>query len=230
MITKNDLLKTLEAPLLYWSTASKELISLFLGKKAADMVGFDQRSPHHCYTLFEHCIHTVDHINSEENNVMTDTDLLRVAAFFHDIAKPQVAFEKNGRLVFYGHAHKSADMAEGLLINLGFDTEEISLICFFIKHHDDFISYELPDEVRNKNNNSLAEITKERILKHIRAKSNNELNYPQKNIWNDLMLLCLADASSQAEEVYMNGILTDSKQHKLRKMEKIQDIINNYME
>ena len=84
--------------------------------------------------------------------------------------------------------------------------------------------------MRNKNNNSLAEITKERILKHIRAKSNNELNYPQKNIWNDLMLLCLADASSQAEEVYMNGILTDSKQHKLRKMEKIQDIINNYME
>lgn len=94
MITKNDLLKTLEAPLLYWSTASKELISLFLGKKAADMVGFDQRSPHHCYTLFEHCIHTVDHINSEANNVMTDADLLRVAAFFHDIAKPQVAFEK----------------------------------------------------------------------------------------------------------------------------------------
>lgn len=44
------------------------------------------------------------------------------------------------------------------------------------------------------------------------------------------MLLCLADASSQAEEVYMNGILTDSKQHKLRKMKKIQDIINNYME
>ena len=105
MITKNDLLKTLEAPLLYWSTASKELISLFLGKKAADMVGFDQRSPHHCYTLFEHCIHTVDHINSEANNVMTDADLLRVAAFFHDIAKPQVAFEKNGHLVFYGHAH-----------------------------------------------------------------------------------------------------------------------------
>lgn len=94
MITKNDLLKTLEAPLLYWSTASKELISLFLGKKAADMVGFDQRSPHHCYTLFEHCIHTVDHINSEANNVMTDADLLRVAAFFTILQSRKLLLKK----------------------------------------------------------------------------------------------------------------------------------------
>lgn len=58
------------------------------------MVDYDQRNPHHCYDLFLHVLHTVQFVGSN-----SPTPLL-VAAFFHDIGKPYVAQEKQGRLVF----------------------------------------------------------------------------------------------------------------------------------
>lgn len=135
MIQKEVFEESLKSPIQFWGHRSSEDICAALGAEVAQMVGYNQRNPHHCYDLFMHTLCTIENLNHDS------PILLRVAAFFHDIGKPYVAMEKQGRLVFYGHAKKSAQIAEPILYNLGYNASEIECICFYIRHHDDFISW-----------------------------------------------------------------------------------------
>lgn len=225
MIYKSDFILSLLSPVENWKYVSESMVSILLGEEAAAMVGFNQRNPHHCYDLMEHTLHTVDEINLKVREIKTSVDLLRTAAFFHDIGKPNVAMEKENRLVFYGHAKRSAEISEGLLSKLGYTSDEIKLISFYISHHDDFISYVLPTEKYDKDNPYLVEITADNILKHINSKSVQTANYPNIDIWQDLLVLCHADISAQSEIVLMNGLQVDSKEHKLSKIAEIKRIL-----
>ena len=157
MIAKPDFENSLQEPLPFWQSKSREEVCDLLGNTVAQMVGFAQNNPHHCYDLFLHTLHTVDEIRPSYSTI------LRVAAFFHDIGKPSVAFEKQGRLVFYGHAKKSAEFAAPILVKLGYSSQDVDLICFYISHHDDFISWVLPTEEYNRQNPYLKEITLENV-------------------------------------------------------------------
>lgn len=199
-----------------------EDIAFFLGPDVKRMMGYDQRNPHHSYDLFTHTLHTVAGIKG------TAPALLRAAAFFHDIGKPSVAMEKQGRLVFYGHAQKSAEIASPILKEMGYSDAEVREICFYIKHHDDFISWVLPEEEYNHENKYLVPITKENMQKHIEKvlkKIDVDDFQPNKQCWENLLELCYADASAQAELVIQNGMVVDSKQHKLRKVAALCDAL-----
>lgn len=132
----------------YFSSKNKQEIEELLGTDFGKMVGFDQKNVHHCYDLFGHTLYTVDGISKEDIS-QDNLKRLRVAALFHDIGKPAVAKinSKTGQQVFYGHAQKSEDIATKLLAKIGYNQEEIDKINFYIKHHDDFISYKsnVPD-------------------------------------------------------------------------------------
>ena len=128
MMKRDEFEAALSNPLSFWLSKFKDEVCDLIDPKAGDMVGFDQRNPHHCYVLFKHSLHTADGIEN------TAPVLLRAAAFFHDIGKPVVAMEKQGRLVFYGHAQRSADMVPMMLEKMGYTAEEIKEICFYIKH------------------------------------------------------------------------------------------------
>ena len=54
--------------------------------------------------------------------------------------------------MFYGHAKCSDEIARVILHQMGYVSDEIEQICFYISHHDDFISYVLPEEEYNRNN------------------------------------------------------------------------------
>ena len=134
--------------------------------------------------------------------------------------------EKNGRLVFYGHAAKSADIVARLLGRLGYGTEEIELVTFYVRHHDDFISYVLPSEARDNRNLYLVAINEDSIRKYV---SNLLRRYPAlterygvRNLMMNLLDLCEADVRSQAVLVYMNGTLVDSMAHKLLKLDEVR--------
>lgn len=211
--------ESLIQPLQFWGMKSKNEVRALLGEEAAQMMDYDQRNPHHCYDLFLHVLHTVQFVGSN-----TPTPLL-VAAFFHDIGKPYVAQEKQGRLVFYGHAQKSAEIARLLLHSLGYTTSQTDHICFYISHHDDFISWVLPTESYDRENPYLIEITVDNVASHIEkvAAGNESLpNIKSYKFWLDLLLLCQADASAQAEFVYRDGVLVDSREHKLKKVDSIR--------
>lgn len=225
MMYKSDFILSLLSPVENWKYVSESMVSILLGEEAAAMVGFEQRNPHHCYDLMNHVLHTVDEINLKAREIKTSVDLLRTAAFLHDIGKPNVAMEKEDRLVFYGHAKRSAEISEGLLSKLGYKLDEIQLISFYISHHDDFISYVLPSEKYDKENPYLIEITADNILKHINDKSEQAAIYPNTDIWHDLLVLCYADISAQSEIVLMNGLQVDSKEHKLSRIVEIKRIL-----
>ena len=221
MIIREAFEKSLSNPLLYWSGKSKDEIKSLLGEDSSAMVAFDQRNPHHCYDLFMHSLHTVDALDKKASTN------LRIAAFFHDIGKPQVAMEKQGRLVFYGHAAKSAEIADPILEQIGYDPDERKVICFYIEHHDDFINWVLPADKYNRNNPYLKTITRANVITHSNDSRNNPEGYAISiREWRELVMLCEADADSQAWYVFNNGKLIDSKARKFSRLEKIASILS----
>ena len=136
----------------YFLSKTPEELEEQFGPDVARMVGFEQNNSHHCYDLWEHTLRTVEGITREQLS-RDDFIKMRVAAFFHDIGKPDVASfnSKTGQQVFYGHAQHSADVAKPILEKLGYSEEEIAQLSFYIAHHDDFISYksELPSYMQH---------------------------------------------------------------------------------
>lgn len=224
MMRRNDFEESLMDPLAFWLPKSKEEVYCLLNEKVGDMVSFDQRNPHHCYDLFAHTLHTVSEIKN------TAPVLLRVAAFFHDIGKTVVAMEKQGRLVFYGHAQKSSEMTPIILKEMGYTVEEIKEICFYIKHHDDFISWVFPEEEDDYKNKFFVQISKENMRRHI-EKVDKKCSWngfcPKESNWMNLLDLCYADVSAQAEIVIQNGITIDTREHKLKKILALHKCLNN---
>jgi len=104
-------------------------------------VGYDQNNPHHHLTLDLHMQETAKNV---ERLVDGDEELI-LAAAIHDIGKPDVAFfdKKIGCKRFFGHANKSAEIANRLLQENGVSKEKAEIICWFIRHHDDFMSFRM---------------------------------------------------------------------------------------
>lgn len=222
MISRLEFENFLKSPLRIWGEMSKEVVIQLMGFEVAQMIRYDQNNPHHCYDLFLHTLHTVENLS---NNV---SDALRFAAFFHDVGKPFVATPKHGRTVFYGHANKSAEIAHQVLRQIGYAPHEIERICFFIKHHDDFISWMLPFESYDRSNPYLIEISPTNLKTHI-LETIKKYGCFEKNeihrVWSELLLLCRADVLAQSEKVYQDGRMIDSMVHKLNKIKSIEKIL-----
>ena len=141
-MTKEELINLLnrEDFLEYMSSLTKEQVDSLLGEKFSRMVGFDQNNVHHCYDLWGHTIHTVASLDVQGLSVEKANNI-KIAALYHDIGKPDVVMEKNGKNVFYGHAKRSEEIAREELSDVGLSPDDIDKISFYIAHHDDFISY-----------------------------------------------------------------------------------------
>lgn len=199
-----------------------------LGDGFAAMKDFDQMNPHHDRDLLAHTLAVVRHIRCDGLE-LDEFTVLRLAALFHDIGKPDVAFMKGDRQVFYGHAERSAEIAKQLLIVCGFDSEMIGWICFFIRYHDAFISFRLPQDMPRNPNPYIKEINNENVLAliaDIQRQSKESNDYcPSLYDFVLLMELCAADASGQAEQVYQNGKMIASRLSKLQQVEAIRTIL-----
>lgn len=95
-------------------------------------VGFDQKSPYHCYDVYEHIARTVEAAAPDQ--------LVRWAAFCHDLGKPAVFFtDERGSGHFYGHARVSAGIATGIMRRLKMPTALSDKVVALVLHHDDEI-------------------------------------------------------------------------------------------
>ncbi|MCL1940310.1 MAG: HD domain-containing protein [Synergistaceae bacterium] len=93
------------------------------------MVGFGQHNKFHCFDVWRHTIAVIE--NSEPECV------LRWAAFFHDIGKPDCfALGSDGAGHFHGHAAVSKLKADATMRRLKFDNASRELITALIAHHD----------------------------------------------------------------------------------------------
>ncbi len=140
---KRELLKNVSAERL-----SSELIKLLCGKNAAKILleysdvlsvfipelsalkGFEQHHFRHDKDVLGHTAAVIDNIPPKP--------VLRLAAFFHDIAKPDsFSIDESGTGHFYGHAPLGAEKAEAILSRLRFDNETKKAVCELVRHHED---------------------------------------------------------------------------------------------
>jgi poly(A) polymerase len=121
------------------------------------LVGCTQPKEHY-YDVFEHTLHTVayaeqaavedgpaplfpPHLDraayfAERIGTRSRLELLKWAALFHDIAKPQTrSVQANGRIRFFGHSELGAEISEGVLDRLGFGAEERAHVAAMVLHH-----------------------------------------------------------------------------------------------
>ena len=93
------------------------------------MQGFDQHNEHHCFDVWEHTVNVVRNVRPALH--------LRLAALFHDCAKPLVfSLDECGTGHFYSHAPRGAVIAEKELKRLRFDNETTQKVVKLVKIHD----------------------------------------------------------------------------------------------
>lgn len=94
----------------------------------ADCYNFAQQSPYHDKDVFQHSL-----------AVLTNTPAklsIRLAALFHDIAKPVTFSIGEGNIGhFYRHQLVGAEMSKEILRNLRFDNQTIEKVNILIKEH-----------------------------------------------------------------------------------------------
>lgn len=105
---------------------------------------FEQHSPYHIYTVQNHILKSVMELNSVTQKLPEFTITIRnhwfelcMTMLLHDIAKPVCyTVDESGTGHFYGHAEKSAELADTILRRLKFSNEERERIVLLIQNHD----------------------------------------------------------------------------------------------
>jgi tRNA nucleotidyltransferase (CCA-adding enzyme) len=100
-------------------------------------IGFDQESTYHGLTVDEHTFAVVQAAADADDPLR-----VRLAALFHDLGKPEVAWRgTDRRLHFYGrhgrrdHAHAGSDLADGALRRLRYPNDLRERVVRIVRHH-----------------------------------------------------------------------------------------------
>ena len=192
--------------------SSKESIEKAFGKEVANMKDYNQNNPNHQYDLLEHTIEVMEGL-PKEKYLPEDYKTLKITAFFHDVGKPEVAKEKDGKTVYYHHAEKSKEISTGILQQMGYTENEIQRILFFVQHHDDFINVSTIDDK-----------TVEKVSKILEKMKDGEYEPTNKD---QMMLLdlCRADVQAQSEVIEEKGEIKDTRKNRLDRYNKIEQIL-----
>ncbi len=91
------------------------------------MIGFDQRSPYHKDELFIHSLEVVD-----RSHPRIET---RLAALFHDTGKPFAVQQSEGKVTYYGHQDKSAELFKSFSNRLKLPNHLMNTVEALIKRH-----------------------------------------------------------------------------------------------
>lgn len=136
-----ELLKTLRTPAsspVIRSMAEVGLLEAIFPETTA-MRGCRQNR-HHAYDVFDHTLAAYEHleslIDSRDGHLSGGSELLKCAMLLHDLGKPMVrSVDPRGRVHFYGHGAKGADIAAGITDRLKFSVRERRYVDFIIRNH-----------------------------------------------------------------------------------------------
>lgn len=93
------------------------------------MFSYNQNSIFHPNDLYQHTLNVV----KNTNNILE----LRLAAFFHDIGKPNTrVFDENNNAHYYMHAVEGEKIAKSILERFKYSKRTIKIVLFLIKYHD----------------------------------------------------------------------------------------------
>jgi len=90
-------------------------------------VGVEQPGGYHTYDVFEHSILTVD-------NAPRDL-VIRLAALFHDISKPETRVLVQDGATFYGHEKRGSKLTQRILSRLRYSNQIIDQVSLLVDKH-----------------------------------------------------------------------------------------------
>lgn len=90
-------------------------------------IGVDQNK-HHIYTIYKHCLLSLKYCPSKDYRI-------RLAALFHDIAKPQTKRGEGQDATFYNHDIVGAKISQKIMRRLCFSREDIDKVGLLIRYH-----------------------------------------------------------------------------------------------
>lgn len=94
---------------------------------------------HHIYTIYQHLILSLKHCPSEKLEV-------RLAALFHDIAKPQVKRGEGPSSTFYNHDIVGARITRKIMRRLRFPNDTINKVALLVRNHMFYFDVEIVSE------------------------------------------------------------------------------------
>lgn len=86
------------------------------------------QNPHHAYDVFHHTLAAIDAADPAR-------PVIRLAALFHDVGKPETRAETSETATFYGHQFTSEDHAHAALTRLRFPNRERDSVAHLVRHH-----------------------------------------------------------------------------------------------
>lgn len=96
-------------------------------------VGFSQNNSHHHLDVWEHTLAVVQ--------AAPAVPALRLAALLHDLGKPACyTVDDEGRGHFYGHAERSAEIAQKVMSHLRFSDDLKRRVVTLVEHHGDILT------------------------------------------------------------------------------------------
>jgi putative nucleotidyltransferase with HDIG domain len=111
----------------------------YISEDLLKSVNVSQNKGGHKYDVFEHIVRSMQYA-ADQNFSME----IRIAALFHDIAKPHTKKESNGKTTFFGHEVVGERVTRVTLENLKFSRETIDYVCKLVRWHMFFSD---PDQI-----------------------------------------------------------------------------------
>jgi len=118
-----------ENPATALDMAARIGILTYISEEFEKGIGVEQNQAH-AYTVWEHLLRSLNHAVKKEYPLH-----VRLAALFHDIAKPHTKSLKNGEPTFYGHEVVGARIAKKVLEDLRFPKEIIDKVRKLVRWH-----------------------------------------------------------------------------------------------
>ncbi len=161
------------------SGAIRDLANLNLLQQFAPellaLIGVTQGSYHHL-DAWDHTLLVLD------NAAAADTEgdhLLRLAALFHDIAKPQTrSVQEDGRVRFFGHDDEGAEVVARWMNDMKYSGDEIATVRKLVKLHMRFPQSSLPSSPATRRIMREVGNDMDRLLKLVDADRNGMKAFP----------------------------------------------------
>ncbi len=100
------------------------------------MEGFGiEQNKYHKYDIYYHNLYTLEAVEKEDDEHLTL--LIKLAALFHDIAKPFVKkkIQKHDNDVYYNHEVVGAAITKKIMRRLKYSNSDIDFVTLLIRHH-----------------------------------------------------------------------------------------------